>query len=291
MREADQMEVFDDDLRKFEADGAAPLPVTNDQGHIENEGARLWYATYGSGSPVILLHGGLGHSGNWGYQVPALVTSGYRAILIDSRGHGRSTRDARPYSYEQMASDVLAVMDALHLEKAAVAGWSDGACTALILAMKASARIAGAFYFACNMDPSGVKPIEPSPTLDRCFSRHAKDYAQLSTTPNQFKGFVEAVGLMQRTQPNYFAHDFAEIRVPVVIVQSEHEEFIKRDHAEYLARSIPNAELVVLNHVSHFAPLQRPAQFNDAMLTFLSKLNFSKGTDSTMAPSNVSYEL
>jgi len=285
------MEVFDDDLRKFEADGAAPLPVTNDQGHIENEGARLWYATYGSGSPVILLHGGLGHSGNWGYQVPALVTSGYRAILIDSRGHGRSTRDARPYSYEQMASDVLAVMDALHLEKAAVAGWSDGACTALILAMKASARIAGAFYFACNMDPSGVKPIEPSPTLDRCFSRHAKDYAQLSTTPNQFKGFVEAVGLMQRTQPNYFAHDFAEIRVPVVIVQSEHEEFIKRDHAEYLARSIPNAELVVLNHVSHFAPLQRPAQFNDAMLTFLSKLNFSKGTDSTMAPSNVSYEL
>jgi pimeloyl-ACP methyl ester carboxylesterase len=291
MREADQMEVFDDDLRKFEADGAAPLPVTNDQGHIENEGARLWYATYGSGSPVILLHGGLGHSGNWGYQVPALVTSGYRAILIDSRGHGRSTRDARPYSYEQMASDVLAVMDALHLEKAAVAGWSDGACTALILAMKASARIAGAFYFACNMDPSGVKPIEPSPTLDRCFSRHAKDYAQLSTTPNQFKGFVEAVGLMQRTQPNYFAHDFAEIRVPVVIVQSEHEEFIKRDHAEYLARSIPNAELVVLNHVSHFAPLQRPAQFNDAMLTFLGKLNFSKDTDSTMAPSNVSYEL
>jgi len=291
MREADQMEVFDDDLRKFEADGAAPLPVTNDQGYIENEGARLWYATYGSGFPLILLHGGLGHSGNWGYQVPALVTSGYRTILIDSRGHGRSTRDARPYSYEQMASDVLAVMDALHLEKAAVAGWSDGACTALILAMKASARIAGAFYFACNMDPSGVKPIEPSPTLDRCFSRHAKDYAQLSTTPNQFKGFVEAVGLMQRTQPNYFAHDFAEIRVPVVIVQSEHEEFIKRDHAEYLARSIPNAELVVLNHVSHFAPLQRPAQFNDAMLTFLSKLNFSKGTDSTMAPSNVSYEL
>ena len=285
------MEVFDDDLRKFEADGAAPLPVTNDQGYIENEGARLWYATYGSGFPLILLHGGLGHSGNWGYQVPALVTSGYRTILIDSRGHGRSTRDARPYSYEQMASDVLTVMDALHLEKAAVAGWSDGACTALILAMKASARIAGVFFFACNMDPNGVKPIEPSPTLDRCFSRHAKDYAQLSTTPNQFKGFVEAVSLMQRTQPNYFAHDFAKIRVPVVIVQSEHEEFIKRDHAEYLARSIPNAELVVLNHVSHFAPLQRPAQFNDAMLTFLGKLNFSKDTDSTMAPSNVSYEL
>ena len=90
-----KLEMHDDDLGRFEAEGAAPLPVTNDQGYIENEGTRLWYASYGSGAPVILLHGGLGHSGNWGYQVPALVSAGYRVILIDSRGHGRSMRDAR----------------------------------------------------------------------------------------------------------------------------------------------------------------------------------------------------
>lgn len=59
------------------------------------------------------------------------MKSGYRVVLIDSRGHGGSTRDSRPFRYELMASDVLAVMDALRLEKAAVAGWSDGACTAL----------------------------------------------------------------------------------------------------------------------------------------------------------------
>src|SRR5713226_4579571 len=126
------MEVHDDDLRRFEAGGAAPLPIANDQGCVEHEGSRIHYATYGSGSPVILLHGGLGHSGNWGYQVPALVRSGYRAVLIDSRGHGRSTRDARPFSYELMASDVSAVMDALHLDQTAFVGWSDGASTALI---------------------------------------------------------------------------------------------------------------------------------------------------------------
>jgi pimeloyl-ACP methyl ester carboxylesterase len=266
------VEVYDDELRKFETDGAAPLPVTNDQGYVEHEGARIWYATYGSGSPVILLHGGLGHSGNWVYQVPALVRSGYRAVLIDSRGHGRSTRDARPFSYDLMASDVLAVMDALHLEKACLVGWSDGACTALILAAKAPSRIAGVFFFACNMDPSGVNPIEASPTLNRCFARHAKDYALLSATPEHFKDFVEDVGLMQRTQPNYSAHDLAEINVPVVIVQSEHEEFIKREHAEYLARSIPGAEFIVLNDVSHFAPLQRPEQFNTALLAFVGKV-------------------
>jgi pimeloyl-ACP methyl ester carboxylesterase len=146
-----KMDIQDDELQKFEAEGAAPLPVPNDQGYLEHNGARIWYSTYGSGSPVILLHGGLGHSGNWGYQVPALVGSGYHTVLIDSRGHGRSTRDAQPFSYELMASDVVAVMDAIHLEKAGLVGWSDGACTALILAAKAPSRAAGVFYFACNM--------------------------------------------------------------------------------------------------------------------------------------------
>jgi len=266
------MEIHDDDLIRFEAEGAAPLPVADDQGYVENDGARIWYATYGSGSPVILLHGGLGHSGNWGYQVSAVVSQGYRAILIDSRGHGRSTRDVRPYSYDLMASDVEAVMNSLNLEKATLVGWSDGACTALILADKAPARVASVFYFACNMDPSGTKEIEFGPILKRCFGRHVKDYKQLSATPDQFDEFSDAVGLMQRTQPNYSENDLAKISVLVAIVHSEHDEFIKREHAEYLARSIPDAEFVYLPGVSHFAPLQRPEQFNSAMLAFLSKV-------------------
>jgi pimeloyl-ACP methyl ester carboxylesterase len=267
------MESYDDDLSRFEADGAMPLPVTQDQGYVEHDGARIWYATYGSGSPVILLHGGLGHSGNWGYQVPALVGTGYRAVLIDSRGHGHSTRDARPYTYELMASDVLAVMDALRIEKAGLVGWSDGACTALILASKAPMRVAGVFFFACNMDPSGAKDIiELTPILRRCINRHMQDYEQLSATPDQFDEFSDAVSLMQKTQPNYSVNDLAEISVPVAIVQSEHDEFIKREHAEYLARSIPHAEFVLLPSVSHFAPLQRPEQFNAAALAFLSKV-------------------
>ena len=222
---------------------------------------------------MILLHGGLGHGGNWGYQVPALARSGYRSILIDSRGHGRSTRDARPFTYELMASDVLAVMDVLQLEQASLVGWSDGAVIALIFAMQAPTRVAGVFFFACNMDPSGVKEItEFTPILRRCIGRHSQDYARLSATPDQFDEFSDAVGLMQKTQPNYSAHDLAQIRVPVAIVQSEHDEFIRREHAEYLARSIPNAEFVNLHGVSHFAPLQRPEQFNCAMLAFLGKV-------------------
>ncbi len=263
------MDIHDDDLTRFDAKGAAPLPDTADQGYVEHDGARIWYAAYGSGSPVILLHGGLGHSGNWGYQVPALVENGYRTVVIDSRGHGRSTRDDRPYSYELMTSDVLAVMDALQIEKAAFVGWSDGACTALILADQMPERVSGVFFFACNMDTSGTKEFEFGPLVERCFSRHVKDYNQLSPTPEQFGAFSEAVGLMQRTQPNYSAEDLAGIRVPVAIIHSEHDEFIKSEHAKYLARTIPNAQFIYLPGVSHFAPLQRPELFNAAMLAFL----------------------
>ena len=74
-------------------------------------------------------------------------------------------------------------MDHLALDKATFVGWSDGACIALVLASKAPERVAGVFFFACNMDPSGTKEIEASPVLDRCFSRHRKDYTMLSATP------------------------------------------------------------------------------------------------------------
>jgi pimeloyl-ACP methyl ester carboxylesterase len=266
------MDSYDDDLSKFEAEGAAPLPASDEQGYITHDGAQIWYASYGSGLPVVLLHGGLGNSGNWGYQVPVSIKRGYQTVVIDSRGHGRSTRDTRPYRYELMASDVLATMDKLKLEQATLIGWSDGACTALVLADRVPERVAGVFFFACNMDPSGTKEFEFTPVVERCFNRHVKDYAQLSPTPDQFKEFSDAVGLMQKTQPNYSAHDLAGISVPVTIVHSEHDEFIKREHAEYLARRIPDAEFILLPEVSHFAPLQRPEEFNRAVLAFLGKV-------------------
>ncbi|WP_349957099.1 alpha/beta hydrolase [Rhizobium sp. ZPR3] len=266
------MEFHDDELHRFEAEGAAPLPHTETEGHIDHDGARIWYASYGSGAPVILLHGGLGNSGNWGYQVPALIDAGHQVTVVDSRGHGRSTRDERPYTYELMASDVLAVMDRLKIEKAVIAGWSDGACIGMVLGKTHPERVSSVFFFACNMDPSGTKEFVATPVIERCFSRHTKDYAALSATPDKFDAFVEAVGLMQRTEPNYTIADLAGIDVPVAIVQSEHDEFIKSEHADYLARHIPGAKLIPLPGVSHFAPLQRPAQFNAALLGFLATI-------------------
>jgi hypothetical protein len=73
-----------------------PAPIAMDRGG-EAEANEIHYAIYGQGSPVIFPHGGLANTDYWGNQVPA-VAAHHTVILTDSRGHGRSTRDARPYA-------------------------------------------------------------------------------------------------------------------------------------------------------------------------------------------------
>jgi pimeloyl-ACP methyl ester carboxylesterase len=171
-----------------------------------------------------------------------------------------------------MASDVVAVMDALGIARAAVVGWSDGADTGLVLAHDTPGRMSGLLFFACNVDSTGTRPFVFTETIGRCLSRHRKDYAALSATPDGFDQLFEDIGLMQRTQPNYAAADLAAIRTPVLSLLSDRDEFITREHAEYIARAIPGAGFQLLAEGSHFAPIQRPAAFTAAMLAFLARL-------------------
>ena len=248
----------------------APLPSPAASGYVAHAGARIYYTAFGAGTPVILLHGGLASQRYWGNQVGPLVGDHHRVILIDSRGHGRSTRDERPYTYELMASDVVAVMDALRVRRAAVVGWSDGAIIGLVMSLKDPERVTRVFAFAANMDPSGVKPDTlTNPTFARFGVRASADYARLSPTPNGFSAFEAAISHMWDTEPNYSAADLGRIAIPSAIVDGDHDEAIKREHTEYLARAIPGAKLIILKDVSHFAMLQDPAQFNAAMLRFL----------------------
>lgn len=259
----------DDDLVHLATHGVPPLPAATVVGHVDNENARIWYASIGVGPPVVLLHGGLGNSGNWSYQVPVLLGAGYTVIVIDSRGQGRSTRDARPYSYELMASDTRAVMDALGVTKAAFIGWSDGADTALVLSRETPERSAGVFFFACNVDSTGAKPFQTTPAIDRIYHHHVKEYVALSPLVGGFEAMRDDLGEMQASQPNYGTGQLREVAVPVWSVLGERDEFIEREHAEYIARSIPGARFVLLPGVGHFAPLQRPEVFNRVVLAFL----------------------
>src|SRR5271170_3662076 len=144
----------------------API-VTARSGFADANGIRIHFAIYGHGSPVIFLHGGLANTDYWGKQVPA-VAAHHTVILIDSRGHGRSTRDTRPYGYDLMADDVVALMDELKIRKADIVGWSDGGIIGLDLAMRHKERVGKVFAFAANTVTSGViEGVEKNPTFAR----------------------------------------------------------------------------------------------------------------------------
>ena len=248
------------------------LPKPSQSGYAPVNGIRIWYAAFGRGEPVLLLHGGLANSNYWGNQVPALARS-YRVIVMDSRGHGRSTRDERPYGYYLMASDVLGLMDFLKVSKTAVVGWSDGAILGLDIAIHHPERLTKLFAFAANSDPSAVANIAHSPVFNAYIARAGKEYQALSPTPDQYKSFLGQISKMWETQPNFTADELRSITVPVWIVDADHDEAIKRENTELMASQIPNAGLLLQPEVSHFSFLQDPEQFTSDVLHFLEHVN------------------
>jgi pimeloyl-ACP methyl ester carboxylesterase len=246
----------------------AAIP-TERSGQAHVNGISVHYAVYGHGSPVILLHGGLANLEYWGNQIRALAR--YRTVIaMDSRGHGRSTRDGRPYGYDLMADDVVGLMDTLHVPRADVVGWSDGAIVGLDLAMRHANRIGKVFAFAANTRTSGVNAdIERNPTFAAFIARAGHEYASHSATPHDYDAFVKQISAMWATQPNWTDAQLKAIRAPVLVVDGDHDEAIKRAHTEYIAATIPGAGLLILPNVSHFAFLQDPRLFNDAILDFL----------------------
>ena len=246
------------------------LPAPQSSGKVEVNGASIWYAVFGSGPPVVLLHGGLANSNYWGGQVPALAAA-HQVIVIDSRGHGRSTRDGKPYGYALMAADVLGVLDKLAIPKAAIVGWSDGAIIGLLLAMNHPERVSRLFAFAANSDPSGVKDVDKSPVFQEFIARAEKEYEALSATPGDYKEFVEEISGMWSKQPKWTRADLEKIKVPTWIVDADHDEAIERGNTEFMAESIPRAGLLLQPEVSHFSMLQDPAQFTADILRFLGR--------------------
>lgn len=262
-------QVSDPELKRLEAQGFPPMPVADATGYVERGGARLWTASYGDGPAVLLLHGGFGSSGNFASQVPDLVASGYRVIVMDTRAHGRSDWGTEPLGYRTFAQDALAVLDHWQVARAAIVGWSDGADTGLLAALMSPERVAGLVFFACNVDPTGTRPFEMTEVIGRFFPRIVADYEALSPTPQDFATLQERLQAVQANEPNLSAAELATVRVPVLSLIGDGDEFITLEHARYIAASIPGARFALMQGVSHFAPLQNPELFNRVVLDFL----------------------
>lgn len=248
------------------------LPKPLAAGYAPVDGIKIWYAEFGEGPPVILLHGGLSNADYWGNQVRALKGR-YRVIVMDSRGHGRSTRNAAPFGYDLMAEDVLGLMDFLHITKAAIVGWSDGAIIGLDLAIHHPDRLTKLFAFAANSDPSGVKDVSKSPVFMRFIARARGEYERLSPTPRDYDSFLAQITKMWATQPHFTTLELAGIRIPTWIVDADHDEAIKRANTLFMADHIPGSGLLLLPEVSHFAFLQDPGLFDTALSHFLARAN------------------
>jgi pimeloyl-ACP methyl ester carboxylesterase len=247
-----------------------PAPIATDRsGLAAVNGISIHYAIYGHGTPVIFLHGGLANTDYWGRQVPA-VAAHHTVILMDSRGHGRSTRDARPYGYDLMADDVVALMDHLKIARADIVGWSDGAILGLDLALRHKSRVGRVFAFAANTLTSGVQEdVEKNPTFAAFIARARQEYQARSPTPAQYDAFLSQITKMWADQPNWTDAELKAIDTQVLVVDGDHDEAIKRAHTEYMAATIPHAGLLILPNVSHFAFMQDPGLFTYAILHFL----------------------
>lgn len=246
-----------------------PLPQAGKIGKAPVNDIELHYAIYGSGPPVLLIHGGLGYSEIWGAQVTDLAKD-HTVIVADSRGHGRSTRNAEPFSYDLMASDYLALLDYLKIEKTALVGWSDGGIIGLDIAMKHPERLTKLFAHAANSKVDGVnQPGMESETFVAYTKKAGEIYKKISPTPTEYDAFVTQIDGMWKSQPNWSDDDLKKITTPTVIVLGDHDEVIYREHTDYLAKTIPGAKLVILENASHFALLQDPDGYNKAVRDFI----------------------
>jgi pimeloyl-ACP methyl ester carboxylesterase len=247
-----------------------PAPIAYPRsGPVSVNGIRLFYGEIGSGPPVLMLHGGLANSDYFGHQVRALADR-HRVIVVDSRGHGRSTRDDRPFGYDLMADDVVALLDVLAIAKPDIVGWSDGGIIALDIAMRHPNRVGRIFAFGANTSKSGLKDdFDQNPVFAAYIKRAGEEYARISPTPTEYEAFLSQIGRMWASEPNWSDDQLKTIRSPVMVADGEHDEGIKLEHTEYMAATIPGARILIMPGLSHFAFLQDPERFNAALLQFL----------------------
>lgn len=249
----------------------AALPMADQSGFAPVDDIRMWYAVFnrGGGNPVLLIHAGLENGDTWGNQVSALART-REVIIADSRGHGRSTRSAKPFGYQLMADDYIGLLDHLMIDKVALVGWSDGGIIGLDIAMRHPERLTKLWAYGANFNIGGLVPgFDKDPVFTQAIANAGEDYARLSSTPTEYGAFVEAISAMWNSQPDYTPQQLGRIMVPTMIVDGEHDEAIKREHTEELARLIPNAQLQIMPGVSNFGHLQNPDLYNRDLTAFL----------------------
>ncbi|MBZ0280014.1 MAG: alpha/beta hydrolase [Anaerolineae bacterium] len=252
-------------------DSPPELPTATESGMAAINDIEMYYATYGdpNNPPLLLLHGGLGNADYFVNQIPAF-SEAYYVITADSRGHGRSIMSEQQIGYALMASDVLALLDFLEIDAVNLVGWSDGGIIGLHIAIHNPDRLIKLVAYGANYNPSGVKSdVGESERFNAYIEMAAGDYVRLSPTPDGFDAFLANIGNMWATEPNFTEAEMGSITTPTLILDGIEEEAIYPEHDLEMAKLIPNADLVLMGGIGHFAMWDKTEAFNDIILDYL----------------------
>jgi pimeloyl-ACP methyl ester carboxylesterase len=264
------------------------------------DGRRIGYDDSGGrGTPLVLLHGFPLDRGVWDEQLPAL--SATRVIRVDLRGCGASEPSDGPALMEVLAGDVAGLLDALHVERAALAGHSIGGYVALAFFRMYAERVAGLALVASHV--SGDASNEPgADPAQRALAASREDLADRLERENTMDAAVDSYlprylaphayrerpdlvertrTVMQRQNPRGCAqlvrgmkerldsHDLlADIDVPALVVAGTEDAYLKPATLRATADAIAGATFVALERVGHLPMFEAPEATANALAAF-----------------------
>lgn len=245
---------------------------------IDSNGVSIYYEDIGSGVPIVLVHGFASNiHGNWRRSgwIDFLQTLGRRVVALDIRGHGQSGKphDIAAYEGHALPNDVLAVMDALNLERVEMMGYSMGGWITLNLLARMPERFTSAIVGGAGLH-TGAPSREHRETLASGLEA-ADDASVTDPVAQRFRRFaiasgdndlvaLAAVQRSERTRADQAALE--RVHVPVLVVVGEQDGALAS--ARRLVEVLPNAELTVLPGEDHISAV-RSSNYREAVATFL----------------------
>ncbi|MGO4885656.1 MAG: alpha/beta fold hydrolase [Bryobacteraceae bacterium] len=225
------------------------------RGRIETlNGVDQYYEVYGSGEPLVLLHGFGGSSLDWA-TLAAEWAADFQVIVPDLRGHGRSTNPAERFRHEDAAGDLLALLDRLQAPAFKAVGVSGGGNVLLHAATRDPRRVtAMVLVSATTHFPDQARPIMRSYSMDllpeeekeKMRRRHPDGPAQIERLFAQARAFADSYDDLHFT-----AADLARITARTLIIQGDCDLFYPLSISQEMAAAIPHAELWVVAGGGH----------------------------------------
>lgn len=240
--------------------------------YVEVKNTRIYYETYGSGTPVLLLHGGMGSISNFQQLIPELSRH-YKLIAMDSPSHGRS-KSIDSLSYSILADYVVALIQTLELEKPHIIGYSDGAIVGMLAAQRAPNHIGKLVFGAGALSPYASKPeglqmlqnIHPEQFPDALVSA----YKAKSPNPENWTKFVYDSKKMW-LDPVWVPKDMLpRTNTSVLVLFGDRDPFIPLTHSVEIHESLPKSQLCVLPDTGHEV-FNSPERIIPILLTYLSE--------------------